>query len=507
MPEPIVITAPSANLISVDPTSRMNTIAMVQLANKIIAEHRAGDLKIDQKFSTAVTNINTAIEALAEQVRVDPKKIEAKLREQLNDPAVRATLIGSLANVPGMDVTIGSAVKAQIEEPKVIEFHLHTDPTTELMTGVTAIVQSGATISQSIFTGTSAEFDNDNDGIADQIVTTLTTENFAGVPATFRVFIAKRNDVVSPAVGQVGTPGFIEAFTLSSYNKTGQSAVVIDLAPRFQTAVQTDPPALIDIDGDGLEGFGLPEPVRVALLDLQTKILARNAAITAAAAAQVDLVAKEEAKAEADAELAAAAELIEAQVLAAQSDVNAAAQTLAALNVALAQAQQGVFVSQEALALADNVTVMEAHVADKQAALNDATLAGSTQSVLDGLQAELDAAIAALAAAEAAYAAASNSNTNAQAALDSIQDDVDAAVLVKADADAALALVLAPLSVPQQSADDAAADVVAAQGLVDEKTDAVESATTLAQAALVAFEAAKVEHQIGSDYGLPNYTV
>jgi hypothetical protein len=507
MPEPIAITAPSANLIPVDPTARMNTIAMVQLANKIIAEHRAGDLKIDQKFSTAVSGINAAIDALTEQVRIDPKKIEAKLRELLNDPAVAATLVGSIARVPGMDVSIGSAIKAYIEEPKVTEFHMHTDPVTGLMTGVTATVQSGSTVTQSVFVGTSAEYDNDNDGLVDEIVTTLATDNFAGVPASFKVFIAKRNEVVTPAVGQAGTPGFIEAFTLPSYSKTGQSAVVIDLSPRFQASVQSEPPALIDIDGDGLEGFSLPAPVRAALVDLQGKIAQRAAAVAAAAAADSELAAAQAAASDAEAALAAAAAAVESAALSAQANVNSAQVRLDNASTVLTNARNGVYVAQQAVQLADNVSVLDLSVSDWQSQVDQAVAEGEAQSVVDGLQASLSAAIAARDAAVTALAAATNDQTIAETALAAAQDEVNAATQVKAQADAALSAVMAPLTPLQTAADDAAADLVAATGLQEEKREAVDAATTLAQAALVTFNALKVEHGIGADYGLPTYTV
>ena len=490
---------PSVNMIPVDPSQRMNQVAALQVWNAIIADYRNGDILLDAKITNYKQTNDARVLALEEKVRMQPKLVEEGIRTLLQDPGFAQALSGSIGKVPGMDVTIGSVIKAFLEAPHVIEFHEHNDPVTGKLTGVTAQVQVGEVVSTAIFSAVEV-VDPDN---ANMSVFTLSTENFAGTPATFKVWIGKIDQILAAAAN--GRPGV----TLTTFHREGLSAVVIDLSPKFAaaaTATLADLEA-VDIDRDNLIGLDLPPAVRAALDALLAALDARTAAVTAATDADTAVTAALVGKTDAEAALAAGAASLGSALTEAQATVDSAQTALTDATDFLAQAQAGYVSAEAAVLLAGNVVILSANVDDKQSALNDAISGGADQATLDALQAELDAAVLALAAGNAALADANAGQTVAQAAVDAAQADVDAATLAKAAADAALAAVSAPLAVLQLAVDDATADLSAANGLKVEKDDAVTATTTNAQALLVTFNALKVDYNIGADYGLPTYAV
>jgi hypothetical protein len=493
------IKAPAVNLIPVDPSNRMNQVAALQFWNKVITDYRNGDIVLDEKITIYKQTNDARVLALEQKVRLQPKLVEEGIRTLLQDPGFAQALAGSIGKVPGMDVTIGSVVKAFLEEPKVIEFHEHNDPVTGKLTGVTALVQVGEVVSTAVFTAEEA-VDPLN---ANMLVFTLNTVSFAGTPASFRVWVGKLDKII--AVAAAGRP----EIAITQYNREGLSAVVIDLAPKFSAAATVTLADLqaVDIDRDNLIGLDLPPAVRTALDALLAALDSRTAAVAAATAADTGVTAAQVGKTDAEAALAAGAAAIGSDLTNAQAVVDSAQTALTDATDFLALAQDGYVSAEAAVLLAGNVVILSANVSDKQAALDDAVSSGADQATLDGLQAELDAAVLALAAGNAALADANNGKTVAEAAVASAQADVDAATLAKAAADAALAAVSAPLAALQLAVDDATADLSAANALKVEQDEAVAAATTNAQARLVTFNSLKIENGITADYGLPNYTV
>lgn len=498
------IKAPSVNMIPVDPSHRMNTVAALALWNKIIAEYRNGDIKLDQKISGYIDRNDKRVLALEEKVRMQPKFVEEGLRTLLNDPAFKTAIAANVSRVPGWGVSMGSAVKAFLEEPKVIEWHQHEDPVTKRLSGVTALVQCGEVVKTSIFSAAHVENDNDNDGITDQIVATLSTDDFDGVPATFKVWIGVANDVVATSVGEPGKPGFIPALVLPSYHRTGLSAVVIDLSPRFQSVVDEtgslNPP---DIDKDGLIGLDLPQAVKDALAALKVALDAKAAKDLELATASAELDA-------ANARKSAADQALDEQTAAIAGDKTAAEELVASAADAVTAAEGAVRDAVSRYETAGNaVTAKDAELAQaeqalqaKQTELDEAQAAGADQATLDSLSQEVatltetrDAAQQAKADADQELQAAGEAKAQAETALQTQQQ-------AKADADEALqqvVSVLVPLRDAVTSATEAAA---AAQVTRTAAADAAETASLNAQAANVAFVDAKLAAGIGADYGV-----
>ena len=493
------IKAPSVNMIPVDPSNRMNTVAALALWNKIVAEYRNGDIKLDQKISGYIDRNDKRVLALEEKVRMQPKFVEEGLRTLLNDPGFKTAIAVNVSRVPGWGVSMGSAVKAFLEEPKVIEWHQEEDPATGRLSGVTALVQCGDVVKTSIFAAA-----NDNDGITDQIVATLSTDDFDGVPATFKVWIGVTNSVVAPAVGESGKPGFVPALVLSSYHRTGLSAVVIDLSPRFQGVVDEtgslNPP---DIDKDGLIGLDLPQAVKDALATLKVALDAKAAKDLELATASAELDAANARKAAADQALDEQTAAIAGDKTAAEELVASAADAVTAAEGAVLDAVSRYETAGNAAATKDtDLAQAEQALQAKQTELDEAQAAGADQATLDALSQEVatltetrDAAQQAKTDAGQELQAAGEAKAQAETALQTQQQ-------AKADADEALqqvVSVLVPLRDAVASATEAAAAALTTRTAA---AYAAEAARLNAQAANVAFVDAKLAAGIGAEYGV-----
>lgn len=498
------IKAPNVNMIPVDPSSRMNTVAALTLWNKVIAEYRNGDLRLDQKISTYVERNDARVLALEEKVRMQPKFVEEALRTLLNDPDFKIAMASSVSSVPGWGVSMGSAVKALLEEPKVIEFHEHEDPATGRLTGVTATVQCGEVVKTSVFSATNVEHDNDADGITDEIVSTLTTDDFDGVPASFKVWIGATNATVAPAVGQSGQPGFIPAMVLTSYHRTGLSAVVIDLSPRFQAATTDEgvmnPP---DIDGDALIGLDLPQVVKDALAALRAALATKAEKDAAVATATTALGTATQAKANAQTSLDDQAAAIAGDQDAAEEMVATAEAAVTAAETSAAEAATR---SQTAASAAATKTAeleqAEQALQAKQTEQQDAQAAGADQATLDDLAAQVTALTESRDTAQQAKAAADQEVSDADSAktaADGVLETRRGELVVAQDELNAVVSVLVPLRAALATATNDETDAMAAR---DAAVEAAAAAALHAEAANIAFVAAKNANGIGSAYGV-----
>ena len=233
--------------VTINPEQRFNQRSALLAWNAFLAEMQRADGEIANNLAAYERANDGRVAALEEQVRLDPKRVEDAIKAVLNDPALAQALAGSMSKVPGTDWTIGSVVKAYMVAPKPTSIQEVYDANDNLIS-VRVGVLAGDVSSNAVFTVVRTDLDSDGDGITDQREHVCYTNNFGGMPATFRTLSDIRRTRL--------LPNYVHEELMRSLT----TSIVIDLVAQFVTASSATINA-VDIDGDGAIGLPAPTPV------------------------------------------------------------------------------------------------------------------------------------------------------------------------------------------------------------------------------------------------------